>query len=111
MMRLPAELETELWHDIESIEGERQVKYVTSVERLAITRGVEIGTEKSMEKGREEGRAAGIAARLAHQLNCRFDPLPATISECLASATPEQRKRWAECILDAVSLDAVVAGN
>ena len=37
-MRLPEDLENELWHDIEEIEGERKGKYVTSVERLAIKR-------------------------------------------------------------------------
>lgn len=36
MMQLPEEIELELWQDIESTEGERSVKYVTSVERLTI---------------------------------------------------------------------------
>ena len=55
MMQLPEELELELWQDIESIEGEISVKYVTSVERLAIARGERIGIEKGIERGARDG--------------------------------------------------------
>jgi len=37
-MRLPDTLEQQLWQDIEAIEGETKMPYVTSVERLAIQR-------------------------------------------------------------------------
>lgn len=115
MMRLPEELESRLWHHIENIEGERNVKYVTSVERLAIERGMEKGMQKGMEKGlekgREEGRAQGSRALLARQLTIRFGPLPAPVAERLACATSEQLERWAERVLDARSLDDVFAGN
>jgi len=107
MMRLPEDLENELWHDIEKIEGERKVKYVTSVERLAIKRGIEQGLEQGLQKGRAEGSAA-VLARL---LNRRFGPLPTTLTERLAQATPEQLELWAERVLDAPSLDEVFAGN
>ena len=58
------------------------MKYVTSVERLAIERGLqkgmaeglEKGMEKGLEKGREEGRAQGSASILLRQLNRRFGP-------------------------------------
>lgn len=107
MMRLPEELEVELWHDIEAIEGERQVKYVTSVERLAIKRGIEQGLERGLERGRAEGRAA----LLGRQLTRRFGSLPAAITERLAHANAEQLDLWAERVLDADSLDEVFAGN
>ena len=115
MMRLPEDLDNELWHDIERIEGERNVKYVTSVERLAIKRGIEQGMEKGlekgMEKGLERGRAEGSAALLSRQLTRRFGPLTTTITERLAQATPEQLEQWAERVLDAPSLDDVFAEN
>jgi predicted transposase YdaD len=109
MMRLPEELETELWHDIESIEGERRVKYVTSLERLAIKRGIEQGIEQGLARGRMEGRAEGIAVLLARQLNRRFGPLSVTITDRLAKAAPDQLERWAERVLDAATLDDVFA--
>jgi hypothetical protein len=119
MMRLPEELETELWRDIEVIEGERQVKYVTSVERLAIKRGIEQGIEKGIvqgveqgiEQGIERGLAQGRAAMLARLLHRRFGPLTATINDRLAQASAEQLDLWAERVLDADSLDEVFAGN
>ncbi|HNV90818.1 MAG TPA: cytosolic protein, partial [Thauera aminoaromatica] len=55
MMRLPREFEQRLWQDIENIEGERKVKYVTSVERLAIERGLQKGMEQGLEIGIEKG--------------------------------------------------------
>ena len=55
MMRLPKELEQRLWQDIEKIEGERKVKYVTSVERLAIERGLQRGMAEGLEKGMQKG--------------------------------------------------------
>ena len=109
MMRLPEELETELWHDIESIEGERKVKYVTSVERLAIKRGIEQGLEQGLARGRMEGRAEGIAVLLSRQLNRRFGPLSAATTDRLAKAAPDQLERWAERVLDAATLDDVFA--
>jgi hypothetical protein len=44
MMRLPDNLEQKLWQDIEQIEGGTRMRYVTSVERLAIERGLQQGT-------------------------------------------------------------------
>jgi len=43
MMRLPNALEQRLWQAIETIEGETKMPYVTSVERLAIQRGMQQG--------------------------------------------------------------------
>ena len=48
------------------------MKYVTSVERLAVKRGIQQGIERGLEQGRAEGRAA----LLGRQLTRRFSPLP-----------------------------------
>jgi hypothetical protein len=45
MMRLPEGLE-----DIEQIEGERKMPYVTSVERRATERGIQQGMQQGEEK-------------------------------------------------------------
>ena len=115
MMRLPKELEERLWQDIENIEGERKVKYVTSVERLATERGLqkgmEQGIEKGLEKGREEGRTQGTASVLLRLLNRRFGPLSADVTRRLAQSTPEQLEIWAERVLDARTIDEVFAEN
>lgn len=56
-----------------------------------------------------EGRAEGIAVLLARQLNRRFGPLSAAITDRLAKAAPDQLERWAERVLDAATLDDVFA--
>jgi hypothetical protein len=113
MMRLPRELEQGLWQDIESIEGERKVKYVTSVERLAIERGLRKGMEQGLEigieKGIEQGRAQGTASVLLRLLNRRFGPLSPDITRRLSQSTPEQLEIWAERVLDARAIDEVFA--
>lgn len=115
MMQLPKELEAKLWHDIESIEGERKVRYVTSVERLAIERGmqkgIEKGIEKGFEKGIEKGRLEGESIILHRQLTRRFGPLSPEIRERLTSADAGQLETWADRVLDARSLEEVFVDN
>lgn len=111
MMHLPEEFESKLWHDIQTIEGERNVKYVTSVERLAIERGIQQGMQQGMETGLAKGRAEGGSALLARQISRRFGPLPKTIIERLAQAAPDQLEIWADRVLDADSLDDVFSEN
>ncbi|MBV2262231.1 MAG: DUF4351 domain-containing protein [Thauera sp.] len=104
MMRLPDELEHKLWQDIENIEGERKVRYVTSVERLAIKRGLEKGLEQGLRRGREEGQTRV----LARQLTRRFGTLPAWAEARLNAATEQDLDRWTDAILDATSLTDVL---
>ncbi len=99
MMRLPDPLEQALWNEIQTIEGERKMAYVTSVERLAIQRG--------QQEGRAEGRVEGQAELLARLLTKRFGPLSAEIQDRLNQATTDQLERWGERLLDADALDDV----
>ncbi len=43
MMRLTPALERQTWQDIAASEGEQQMPYVTSIERMAIERGFKQG--------------------------------------------------------------------
>ena len=96
MMRLPDVLESKLWQDIEQIEGETKMRYVTSVERLAIERGI------------QQGKLEGEATVLERQLAKRFGPLADETRGRLKSASAEQLELWAERILDAPTLAAVL---
>ena len=107
MMHLPDTLSQRLWEDIESIEGETRMRYVTSVERLATARGLQQGMQKGMEQGKRE-EAAAIVAK---QLTKRFGPLPEAVRARMAQATLEQLDEWAERLLDAPSLEAVLGGH
>jgi len=70
LQRDPKPLEQQVWQGIEDIEKKADMKYVTSVERLAIERGMAQGIEKGLEQGREQGRLD----TLTRQLTRRFGP-------------------------------------
>jgi hypothetical protein len=99
MMRLPEGLEDKLWQDIEQIEGERKMPYVTSVERRATERGIQQGLQQGMQQGEEKV--------LERQLTRRFGPLSETTRQRLKNATLEQLECWTDNILDAASLEEV----
>jgi hypothetical protein len=107
MMRLPDALEQALWNEIQTIEGERKMAYVTSVERLANQRGQQEGEARGRVEGRVEGRFEGRVEFLARLLTKRFGPLSSEIHARLTQATTEQLERWGERLLDAESLDGV----
>ena len=128
MMRLPDVLERKLWQDIEQIEGETKMRYVTSVERLAIERGIQQGKLEGklegeregklkgklegklegMLEGEREGKLKGEAMVLERLLAKRFGPLADETRGRLRSASAEQLELWAERILDAPTLAAVL---
>jgi hypothetical protein len=56
MLRLPLELEDQVWRQIEQYEQETRMSYITTAER--------IGHERGLEEGRAEGLLNGIAAIL-----------------------------------------------
>lgn len=109
MMRLPDVLEQKLWHDIEQIEGETRMQYVTSVERLAIQRGRIEGKLEGKIEGKLEGKIEGQAKLLERLLTKRFGALPESALARLQSATAEQLEHWADAILEAPTLAAVLA--
>ena len=117
MLKLPDSLERQLWQDIENIEGERNVTYVSSIERFAIERGmkkgmqqgIEQGIEKGIARGIEKGIQQGLAQSLQRQLNRRFGPLSAEVTRQLENATPEQLETWTDRVLDARTIEEVFA--
>ena len=64
LLILPPELETEFFLDLQKIEEENKMEFITSVERIGIEKGVIIGVEKGVgigiEKGFEKGVGIGI---------------------------------------------------
>jgi hypothetical protein len=64
-----------------------------------------------LEEGMAKGKAEGKAETLARQLTRRFGPLPEWVPERLAVASVEQLDLWADRVLDAASLEAVLGGH
>ena len=95
LMTLPVWLETQIWQAIETIEEHKSMKYITSVERIAIA------------KGRVEGRVEGESKLLKRLLERRFGALPAWATEKLSTATEPALDAWGEAILTAPTFEAV----
>lgn len=53
VMNLPAALEQEFWQAVRNLEEERRMPYITSVERIAIQKGIEQGIEQGREQMRQ----------------------------------------------------------
>jgi hypothetical protein len=119
MMFLPDTLAQKLILEIEKIEGEKKVRYVTSVERLIKERefhqGEIRGEIRGKAKGKLEGKIEGSIEEaikiLQRLLAKRFGPLSETTYTRLNLATLEQLEAWTDRILDANSLEQVFQDN
>ena len=83
------------------------MRYVTSVERLAFQRGIELGIQQGEQRGAQKGEAAVIQRLLTK----RFGSLDAVTLTRLQTAQCEQLESWAENLLDAATLDEVFKDN
>lgn len=63
-MQLPVELERAFKDDLQQLEEEKRMPYITSIERM--------GIEKGRAEGREEGREEGLLSSLKMGLQRRF---------------------------------------
>jgi flagellar biosynthesis/type III secretory pathway protein FliH len=107
MMQVPPELQRQLWQDIEQLERNRTMPYITSVERI----GIEKGMQQGVQQGVQQGMQLGETALLERLLTRRFGPLSDETRARLASASLDQLGEWADNILDAQSLDAVFTNH
>ena len=103
LMQLPEWLNNQVWQELETIEENKKVQYITSVERIGIAKGMATGMAKGVEKGRVEGQSR----LLRRQLERRFGVLPSWATEQLANASEQQLEAWGEAILTAPTLEAV----
>ena len=65
--------------------------------------------QQGRREGRQEGRQEGRRGMLLRLLTRRFGPLPAATEERIERATPDQLDRWVDRIVDAPTLDEVLA--
>ena len=79
--------------------------YITSVERIGEEKGRLIGIQIGEKKGRQEGKAE----MLTRQLQRRFGDLPAWASQKIADAELSTLEEWSLRILDAPTIESVLA--
>ncbi|MEQ8382316.1 MAG: transposase, partial [Coleofasciculus sp. A1-SPW-01] len=72
---LPKREEERLWQEIQTLEEERKMPYITSVERIGIRKGLEQGLEKGLQQGRQED--------IVRILELRFEYIPQELRELI----------------------------
>ncbi len=105
MMRLPEQLKRSLWHNIEVLEEQEKMRYVTSVEQIGIEKGLLLGRLE----GEQSGIAKGEAYALRRLLQKRFGPLSDDVLARLQAASIDELELWLDRALDADSLAGVFA--
>lgn len=103
MMRLPADLTMQFRQDVETLEQEFKMPYITSIEQLA----AEEGFEKGMKQGMQQGRFEATQQWLLRVLKLRFGELPGWVDGKLREASVAELDNWTEAALSAGSIDAV----
>jgi hypothetical protein len=95
VLELPEDLEIRFEAELEQLEEERRMRYVTSIERRGI------------EKGLQQGLQQEASLLLRKLLTRRFGELPAWVEERLESGSREELEHWVERVLDAQRLEEV----
>jgi hypothetical protein len=84
MMRLPPELETKLWQELTTLESNKTMPYVTSVERI----------------GYQRGRQEEAGALVQKQLRRRFGPLAQETEDRIVALPLDRVEALGEDLLD-----------
>lgn len=92
---LPEVAEDRLWTELQQYEEQQVMRYVTSVERIGI------------KKGLQQGLQQGEIRILRRQLTRRFGELPTWAETRLREAPPERLEAWGERLLEASRLEEV----
>ncbi|NEX23742.1 DUF4351 domain-containing protein [Thiorhodococcus mannitoliphagus] len=92
MMRLPAELEAQLWQALTTLERNKHMRYVTSVEQIGYARG--------HQEGLAEGRRVEAIALVRKQLARRLGELPPVLDRRLEDLSVDEVEALSEALLD-----------
>jgi hypothetical protein len=91
MMKIPEPLQFQLMQDIRELERDRNMPYISSFQQL----------------GRQEGQRELLRC----QLERRFGPLSGAVQQRLANASVDELKAWSLAVLDAPTLERVLASH
>jgi hypothetical protein len=72
LMKLPLDLTINFKKELNQLEEEQQMRYVTSIEQLAMAEGMQVGMQVGEQRGRQEGRSGGMIEMFLNMLNMRF---------------------------------------
>ncbi len=105
LLVLPDQMRESFRQQIKEIEQESKMKYVSSIERLAIQEG----RQKGHQEGRKEGRKEGLREVMLTLLEEKFGPPDAPVRRQIEKASQEQILHWTRQVLTANSQDEIFA--
>jgi flagellar biosynthesis/type III secretory pathway protein FliH len=112
VMKLPEGVEQTFRAELIAYEEAQQVKYVTSVERLAKKEGHKEGhiegRKEGHKEGRKQGRREGAVRLLQRSIQLRFGVVPVELQEQLQGLSSQQLEDLMESVLTK-SLEDVMA--
>ena len=92
ILELPDALKQEFKADLKRYEQEKQMPYITSIERM--------GIEEGLQQGRQEGRQEGQRSTLLRQLNRKLGLLPESTIAQISQLSTEQLDELGDALLD-----------
>ncbi len=113
IVALPEDLTPYYNEQLEHLEEDNKMTYISIIERQGIQKGLEQGLEQGIEKGLEKGVEQGIgqgrAATLYKQLQLKFNQQAQEYEQRLFQASDAELDLWTERVLFAETIDAVFA--
>ena len=104
ILELPEGLKQEFKSDLKRYEQEKQMPYITSIERMGIEEGLAQGRQEGIQQGIQQGRRS----MLLRQLTRKFSVLPEGTIAQVSELSTHQVDDLAEALLDFNSLDDLV---
>ena len=92
VMNLPEPLEIQFWQELYQLEEERQMPYITSVER--------IGFNKGKREGKQEGKQEGEANLVLRLLNRRMGQVSTDLQGVIRQLSIGKLEDLGEALLD-----------
>lgn len=109
MVYLPEDIRTYYNEQVEHIEEESDMPYISLIERKGIELGIEQGIEQGLEKGISQGRVTALQQTLQKQLKLKFGVLADEYEQRVLQAEESELNLWTERVLFAESVEMVFA--
>jgi flagellar biosynthesis/type III secretory pathway protein FliH len=90
VLKLPEPQTLDFWQQLQEIEEEKRMRYITSVERIGMKQGHEKGLQQGLQQGKQDGIQQGQAEMVLRLLNRRFGAVSPRLAERVR-AVPSQR--------------------
>jgi hypothetical protein len=87
------------------------MREVRSTLQTRVEQWIEPWKQEGEERGEQKGRRRGVAALLVRQLERRFGVLPGWATDRVIAADTVMLEEWSLRVLDAASLEEVLAGQ